>query len=329
MRFIDKLSVSFEGVIAPKGPIREVKQTYIDFRPCVETIRANMSTDGYWSQSYTTDLTGALSLEERLSYPDAYENLVWVGSDATLEQRSTVDYTHQTGTVFSFPFCLEFLSDITGLPRSDFVLIAISELLSFVCFLRHQAKVYQGKLLSYAGGNTNVVTWLKHRKPRNRAAQFLIRCVNRLEVEHGFTIFPCYIASMRNVLCGEISRVLFVDPPKEFLEKYGLEFIPVADTFIWFLRERLKDLPLILPTDQPDRASCIMRFVEKRMVREAPKGLAASLYMTFLGAGTCWWASVRACLENRGITTRVCPGLPKRRRFAPTPRMRLRAVSFP
>ena len=50
---IDKLLVLKLGMAIPKGSIREIKQTYIDFWTSVETIRANMDTEGYWGQAYT------------------------------------------------------------------------------------------------------------------------------------------------------------------------------------------------------------------------------------------------------------------------------------
>ena len=66
MRFIDKLLVSRSGAICLNGSVREMKQSYIDFWPCIETIRVHMASDNYWSQSYTTDFTEALALDGQL-----------------------------------------------------------------------------------------------------------------------------------------------------------------------------------------------------------------------------------------------------------------------
>ena len=65
VRFIDRLLVSRSGITCHKGSSREIKQAYIDFWTCLETIRAHMATDTYWSQSYKTDFTGALPLDEQ------------------------------------------------------------------------------------------------------------------------------------------------------------------------------------------------------------------------------------------------------------------------
>ena len=131
-----------------------------------------MSTAEFWSNTYTTDLAGALTLDERLSFPQAADQLIWVGSDATLTQCAAVGYTRNVGTVFSFDFWLDFLSDATGLPIEDFVLIAIAEFLGFLCFLCQRAKHYAGRLVAYVVDNSNVISWIKFRKPRNRVAQF-------------------------------------------------------------------------------------------------------------------------------------------------------------
>ena len=47
---------------------------------------------------------------------------------------------------------------------------------------------------------------------------------------------------------------------------------------------------LIFPSGLPDRVRLIVQFVEKRMVRETPKGIRNQLNLIFLGAGTNWWA---------------------------------------
>ena len=284
MRFIDRLLVSQQGISHPKGSLREIKQSYIDFWSSVETIRIHMSTADFWSNTYTTDLAGALTLGERLSFPHAADRLIWVGSDATLVQCAAIDYTHNVGTVFPFEFCLAFLSDTTGLPLGDFILIAIAEFLSFLCFLCLMAKHYTGRLVAYVGDNANVISWIKFRKPGNRVSQFFTRWLNRLETEYKFVIFPCFISSKNNYWCGEISRTIFTDPGKEF-QKFNLKYMDVMDTFKWFVTQRLHNLSLVLPTDEPERVQGIMQFVEKRISRSIPVGLCSQKSFHFLGQG--------------------------------------------
>ena len=79
MRFIDRLLVSRSGVASPKGPTREIKQAYVDFWSFLETIRAHMASGDYWSQPYTADFAGALTLDGQLYCPGAKERLVLGG----------------------------------------------------------------------------------------------------------------------------------------------------------------------------------------------------------------------------------------------------------
>ena len=63
-----------------------------------------MESDGYWSQSYTTNFPGALTLDAHLSFPNVKDRRVCVSSDATMTQFAAVDYTARVGTVLSFHF---------------------------------------------------------------------------------------------------------------------------------------------------------------------------------------------------------------------------------
>ena len=89
-------------------------------------------------------------------------------------------------------------------PFSDFALIAISEFLSFICFLHSRGVAYRGKLLPYVGDNSNVASWIKHRAPKNRVSQYLVRILNRLETEYNFAVFACFISPNNNKLCDEL-----------------------------------------------------------------------------------------------------------------------------
>ena len=116
-----------------------------------------------------------------------------------MTQCSAVDYTDVTVLVFPFGSCVSFLADLLGSPASDFTIIAIAEFLGIIGFTTVKAKSYEGRLLAYAGDNANVLTWIMHRKPRNRIARYLVSVLSRLEAHHGFVVFPCYISALNNV----------------------------------------------------------------------------------------------------------------------------------
>ena len=165
-RHVDRLLVTRDGLIGPKGSLTELKQAYIDFWDSLETMRIHLLTGTAISQSYSSSYSRVLSLEELLSFPDSQTRLVWLGSDATPERCASVDYTNKRFSCFSYEFCVNFMSEVTGLPTSDFPLIALAEYLSILCFLITRSFHYKHKILAYAGDNQNVVTWIKYRKPK-------------------------------------------------------------------------------------------------------------------------------------------------------------------
>ena len=207
LRHVDRLLVVREGLISPKGSLRELKQAYVDFWDSDETIRAHLLTGDSLSQAYTSAYSNVLSLEELLSFHESHDRLVWLGSDATPTQCSAVDYTHRVFNVFSYSFCLEYISKITGLPPGDFMLIALAEFTTILRLIIARAAPYKGEILPYAGDKQNVVGWTKYRRPKNRVAQYFARILNRIEAENNCIISPCYISTGNNTLCDELSRL--------------------------------------------------------------------------------------------------------------------------
>ena len=176
------------------------------------------------------------------------------------------------------------MSEVTGLPLSDFLLIALADYLSILCFLITRPFRYKHKILAYAGDNQNVVTWIKYRKPKNRAAQYFTRILNRFGTENNCTVFPFYVSSGSNILCDTLSR-LDDELARAHGADQGYEFVAAAATFWWFLSDGLRNRSLVLPTDPPDRVSRIMQFVEKRLVRSIPAAVKEQTRMLFLGGG--------------------------------------------
>ena len=93
-----------------------------------------MSTGDYCSQSYVGAFSRVLSSGEILSSPLPHGKVVWLGSDSTMTQCAAVDYTANIGSVFSYSFALEYLSQLAGLPANDFSPISMSEFLGILCF---------------------------------------------------------------------------------------------------------------------------------------------------------------------------------------------------
>ena len=193
------------------------------------------------------------------------------------------------------------MSAVTGLPHSDFPLIALAEYLSISRFVTTRPLRCKNKILAYAGANQNFATWIKYRKPKNMVAQYFTRILNRFETEHDCTVFTCYVSSGNNVFCGKLAR-LEDELARAHGAGQGYEFVDVVTMFRWFLPDRLRNRSLVLPTDPPGRVCRIMQFVEKRLVRSIPSEVKKQTRMLLLGKGTTNWAQTIAAALKEGCS---------------------------
>ena len=275
---VDRLLARVDHASCPKDTPNEIKHAYMEFWESIESLRTNLLTPLDWGAAYTSTFLDVLTIEERLSFADLNENVVWLGSDATPETCAAIDHTRDLYCIFDYRGRADYLAGITGLPVGDFHLIDLAEYMSLICFLIAESGRYRGKLVIYAGDNTNVRTWVLNRAPKNRIARYLTRLLNRLEVEIGFTIFPLYISSRNNVMCDDLPRLLGGDA-HEYARARGLKRVKIEHVVASYLEERMKALSLILPSDSSDRAKAIMQHVEKRVVRNIPRGAFLSKVM--------------------------------------------------
>ena len=292
LHVIDRLLCSYRGLSQPRGDEPKLKQLYYDFWDTMETIRVNMSDSRWWSTTYTTSFHNILSLQERLSFQPTRSAMMWLGSDATLQGCAAVNHTLKTFTVFRSTDYIDFLSDLTGLPRGDYELIAITEYLSFICFVVAQAPVLKGFFVRYVGGNQNVANWIKYKRPGNRVAKYFTRILSRLESEWGFAISPMYISPANNVLQDELSRLDTTEAIAHG-QDLGFDYVNVSGATQHYFRQRLAEFAIILPTDNEERARSIMQYVEKRIVRHIPHSQLCGVSVCYLGRGATGWSSVR------------------------------------
>ena len=183
-----------------------MKQAYLDFWGSMEYILVQMATGNYRFQSYTGAFARVLTLGKLLSLPQSHDRLVWIGSEATLAQCAAIDHNANAACAFSYPFAQGYLSQLTVMPGTDFILIALSEFLGSPLVISRE-ELYRNKLTAYVGDNQNAVQCAKYRRPKNRISQYFRRVLNRMEVDFGFTVFPCYINSPHNEICDNLSRV--------------------------------------------------------------------------------------------------------------------------
>ena len=227
---------------------------------------------------------------------------MWLGSDATLTQCAAIDHNENVACVFPYSYAMSYLSHLTGLPDDDFFLIALSDFIGFLGFLIVRSDRYRRKIIAYAGDNQNVAQRIKHRRPKNRISQYLRLILNRFEVEHDFTVLPCYTNSPHNEMFDQLSRP-GASEAVEHATASGLELIGVVAASQWFLAERLRLRSQILPTDPSDRVENITQFFEKRITREIPKSIKPGARVSFFGRGAAAWAEPANLLQAEWILT--------------------------
>ena len=291
MAVVDRLLAKYENVACPKGEPREMKQAYLEFWESIECLRINLSTPEVPGVAYTAPFHSVLALDELLSFDSVLSSVVWLGSDATPTTCASVDHTHMTYTVFRYEVCVDYLESITGLERSHFILIALAEYMSVICFLLVMGPRYRGRQVIHVGDNQNVRTWITNRAPKNRIARYLTRLLNRMESEYGFAVNPVFVSSLNNTVCDDLSR-LQEGEAHAYARKLGLTYVDTVSTLRWYLDERMRSLSLVLPSDSSERVRAIMQQVEKRVVRSVPRPGLVDLTTVCLGQGVGVWPQV-------------------------------------
>ena len=306
MHAIDKLLCSYRGMSRPRGAVNILKQAHYEFWDTLEVFRINMSNPEWWGASYRSSFNGVLTLPERLSFNTERDRAVWFGSGATMTRCAAVDHTNKIFTVFEVSPYSDFLSELTGLPRGDYEIIAIDEFLSSIAFLIIRAADLDACVICYAGDNQNLVTWIRERRPGNRVAKYFVRILNRLESENNFTVSPMYITTLRNKLQGELCRLDNDDAAKHGAA-LGLTFVDVGPTVRGYFNRRMGDFALVLPTDNDERVRTIMQYVEKRIVRHLPMQIPNRAKICAFGVGANRWDTVTTHAKLQGLTWETIP----------------------
>ena len=149
-------------------------------------------------------------------------------------------------------------------------IIAIMEFLAFLVVASQEPETWSGRLVFYVTDNQNVETWLKRRRPRNRAARRLVLLLQRFEAEREFSCHPTYIRTYRNELADWISRA---DPEavRESLTQQGWTETPFQGEWRQIV-EDARSGPLVLPAG-PDDLSVVARPISCHPFHPAPRTL--------------------------------------------------------
>ena len=110
------------------------------------------------------------------------------------------------------PFGLfgDFLPDLLGLPREYFTIVDIAAFFGIMEFFLSRLGRYTGRLIAYAKENASAPKWITHPKPKNRAAQYMVRVIGRLGREFDFTAPSLYFVDVQHMARQTGSHVVCV-----------------------------------------------------------------------------------------------------------------------
>jgi hypothetical protein len=169
-----------QGNARPRGSDVARERAFREFWEAIDLQRVLVSTRSQWEVRFQHPLVGSLTPAERLALPGASASVVWVTGDATLTRLAAVDWTNKVALVSEVQPYLEPLRAMLraaeeGAPQrgpltceeEDLLIIAITELMTLVCFAAERADAWAGKLVLYVGDNRNVQQWIESRNAGN------------------------------------------------------------------------------------------------------------------------------------------------------------------
>ena len=214
--------------------------------------------------------------------------MAWADLDAMPTQCAAEYFDNRLFSALPSELGADFLSDIAGGPRDDVLLLASDGIHDMIRFCLSRDSEYADKLLDYDGVNSNVVTRVKYRRPKNRISQYFVRILNRFGVEQICTAPKCHISSPSNNLRGEFSR-MHIDRAAQSCQTIGYTHVDILPTFKRYLSDMLRTRSLIPPPDRPGRVRTILLFVEKRTTGCARHKLRQHFRVVILGILPTHW----------------------------------------
>ena len=286
---IDRILSSKNGYSFPKGNSIQAKRAFAEFWETIEFLRGLLGPSNDVTASFHCSFLNVLYLSEQLSFRETRRNIVWVGSDSTLKRCGAIDFPHKLYTHFSTEAIPRLTGDRVG--GDSELIIAIAEFCSFIFFLIMRDKDLINKLVAYTGDNSNVISWLTHRRSGNEWARFLLRILARYEQALEVRVYPLYISTINNVDCDNLTRFSEEDIHIYATERHWaflgsgkvLEFYPGGP----FLRR----IPMI-HSDNVNRVKYLFQLAEKRTFRPIPKMLETALPIFTVGLGAGCWANI-------------------------------------
>ena len=172
----------------------------------MEVVRIICKEKGAWGQLFSSSCAAVLRPEQRVTLPGQAEATGYQGGDATPSTSAFVDwkdkiYTRQDMQDGLYEALRALFPDLPPL-----VLIALAELMSYVCTACVRGRFWRGQTKWYASDNRNTVGWIRDRYAQHPIAQFLLRVLGIAESIWGFDSYSIYIRTYHNLIPDDLTR---------------------------------------------------------------------------------------------------------------------------
>ena len=120
---------------------------------------------------------------------------MWIGSDATKERVAAVDWTNRTVIEHRVDPFWARLQELVGRDAEEDLIVSLTEFLAITIKAAVSGEAWRGRVVLYAGDNSNVVSWLSGTTPKNVYARHIFRVFLYIQSYYKFALIPAYIAT--------------------------------------------------------------------------------------------------------------------------------------
>ena len=250
--------------VQPRGSTEEVQEAWEELWDTLDWVRLQMEKP--WGSSFRVAFGKLLPIRERLALPGMAAHARFVGGDATLDRLGAVDWKSKRYHVAPCRKYLGALEEIVH-AQDHSEIIALLELLTFVVLAASQKEAWEGQMILYVTDNTNVQSWLKSRRARNRYVRALLLLLQRAEAEHSFTVDGVYVRTYHNTLNDWLTRGDEVEIDWT-MQRQGWTKLDLVNNWEALLRDALRP-SLKLPGESGDTASLAVQLAQPSNVPQA------------------------------------------------------------
>lgn len=192
-----------------KSPRRAHRQLYEDLWDDLDWFRLVLAEEDGWKDGLRSPFQAALDPATRAEDAEEVDRVVFVGTDATQWSFAAINWEsgemirellqpHERRLVRAHA---EGGAQGAGFGRvKDAIFIGVIELAAVVYAALQWGEAWQGRLVVAITDSVNALRWLRKRTCRNRFGQHLLRVLARLEMKHGFEVWPERVTSTENTL---------------------------------------------------------------------------------------------------------------------------------